>query len=111
MQRYKSLEATSTILKHIPLPSPRITRQIASLYNQETRVYSNLQKNINALLASEVKLEKLYLALETQEEALLSKGKVSWARRVAVKEGQVISELNGVQGLVVAERGLATPVR
>jgi len=111
MQTYMSLEWTRNILKNIPHPGPRIIQQIASLYNQETRVFTNLQKNIHALLATEVVLEGRYLALETQKEALLSKGKVLLAQRVAILQGQVFNVLNGVQGLVVVERGLATPVR
>jgi len=111
MQTYMSLEWTRNILKNIPHPGPRIIQQIACLYNQETRVFTNLQKNIHALLATEVVLEGRYLALETQKEALLSKGKVLLAQRVAILQGQVFNVLNGVQGLVVVERGLATPVR
>ena len=111
LQRYKSLEATSNILKHIPLPSPRITRQIASLYNQETRVYSNLQKNINALVASQGVLQRQYLTLETQKEALLSRGRILAAKRVGLKAGQVANELYGLPVLISTERGIATPVR
>ena len=80
LQRYKSLEATSNILKHIPLPSPRITRQISSLYNQETRVYSNLQKNINALVASQGVLERQYLTLETQKERCYRRVRSHWLK-------------------------------
>lgn len=111
MQRYKTLESTMNILKNIPLPSPRIVRQISSLYNQETTVYSSLQKNISALLVSRGVLGAQYQALETQKESLLAKGKVALAQRVAMKQGQVLNQLNGLQGLVLAERGLATPVR
>ena len=111
MQTYKSQERTMNILTNIPLASPKITRQISSLYNQETRVYSNIQKNINALLATEVVLEGQYWALEIKKEKLLSKGKVGKAQGVVIQQGQVFNVLNGVQGLVGAERGLATPVR
>jgi len=111
MQSYKSLERSMIILKNIPLPGPRTIGQISALFNQETRVYSNLQKNINALVVSRGVLEGQYQALETKKESLLSKGKVSLAQRVAMKQGQVFNLLNGLQGLVLAERGLATPVR
>jgi len=52
MQRYKTLERSLIILKNIPLPGPRTIGQISSLYNQLTKVYSNLQKNIKALVVS-----------------------------------------------------------
>ena len=111
LQTYKYLERIRNILKNIPHPRPWITRQISTLYNLEIRVLTNLQKNLNALLAREVVLKGRYLALETRREALLSMGRVLLAQRVAIQQGQVLNVLNGVQGLVVAERGLATPVR
>jgi len=111
MQRYKSLERNMIILKNIPLPGPGIIQQISSLYYQEKRVYSNLQKSINALVASRGVMEGQYQALETKKEGLLSKGKVALAQRVAIEQGQLFNELNGLKGLVSSERGCATPVR
>lgn len=99
------------ILKNIPLPGPRIIRQISSFYKQEVRVFSNVQKNINALIVSRGVLEKQYQTLETQKELLLSRGRISQAQRVAVTQGQVYNKLNSLLGLVSAEKGLATPVR
>ena len=111
MQSYKSLERSMNILKNIPLPGPRIIRQISSFYKQEVRVFSNVQKNINALIVSRGVLEKQYQTLETQKELLLSRGRISQAQRVAVTQGQVYNKLNSLLGLVSAEKGLATPVR
>ena len=111
MQRFTSLERTMNVLKHIPLPGPRIVRQMSSVHNQEMSVFSNIQKNINALLARWSVLQGRYQALENQKERCCAQGKVSLARRVAAQQGQVFNQLNGVQGLVSAERGVATPVR
>ena len=72
---------------------------------------SKIQNNINALLASEAVLQGKYLALQAQKEALLSAGRVSRARQVAMQQGQVFNVENSVQGLIVAERGVATPIR
>lgn len=110
-QRYKTLERSLVILENIPLPSPKILGQISSLTNQLARVYNNLQVNINALIASRGVLEGQYQALELKKESLLAEGKVSQAQRVAVKQGQVFNNLNSLQGLVLAEKGMATPVR
>jgi adhesin HecA-like repeat protein len=111
MQRLKTQERTSNILKHIPLPGPRQLQRIATLYNQEMSVFSNLRTNISALVADRGVLQQQYLALEAQKEALLSQGKISAAQRVGMKAGQVSNELNGLQGLILAEKGFATPVR
>jgi len=111
MQRLKTQERTSNILKHIPLPGPRQLQRIATLYNQEMSVFSNLRTNISALVADRGVLQQQYLALEAQKEALLSQGKISAAQRVGMKAGQVSNELNGLQGLILAEKGFGTPVR
>jgi hypothetical protein len=111
MQSYKSLERSLIVLKNIPLPGPGIIRQISSLYNQETRVFANLQKNINALVVSRGVLVQQYQTLESKKESLLAKGKITQAQRVAIQQGQVVNHLNSLQGLVMAERGLATPAR
>src|SRR5208337_741090 len=75
MQEGQFLMQLLSILEMIP--------QTATLYNQELRVFSMIQNNINALLAIEAKLPPQ--AFET--------------------------ELNSIQALVVKERGVATPVR
>ena len=111
MQRYSSLDRTMNILKHIPLPGPRLVRQIATLYNQELMVFSNIQKNINALLATQAALQVQYQALQSQKEALLAAGRVNRARQVAMQQGQVYNVVHSVQSLIVAERGVATPTR
>ena len=72
---------------------------------------SKIQNNVNALLASEAVLQGKYLALHAQKEALLSAGRVSRARQVAMQQGQVLNVEISVQGLIVAERGVATPIR
>ena len=93
VQRYSSLERTINILENIPHPPRRLARKIAAEiandFKQESRVVASLQKNTNALLATQAKLQ----ALPPQEKA------------------QVSNLLNSIQGLVVAERGAATPVR
>jgi len=66
MQRLKTQERTSNILKHIPLPGPRQLQRIATLYNQEMSVFSNLRTNISALVADRGVLQQQYLALEAQ---------------------------------------------
>ncbi len=86
-------------------------QRIATLPNQETSVLSKIQNNINAILASEAVLQGKYLALQAQKEALLSAGRVSRARQVAMQQGQVFNVENSVQGLIVAERGVAAPIR
>ncbi len=86
-------------------------QRIATLSNQETSVLSKIQNNVNALLASEAVLQGKYLALHAQKEALLSAGRVSRARQVAMQQGQVLNVEISVQGLIVAERGVATPIR
>jgi len=72
---------------------------------------SKIQNNINALPASEAVLQGKYLALQAQKEALLSAGRVSRARQVVMQQGQVFNVENSVQRLIVAERGVATPIR
>ena len=93
LQRYSSLESTINILENIPHQPPRLARkikaEIANDFKQESRVVASLQKNTNALLATQAELQ----ALPPQEKA------------------QVSNLLNSIQGLVVAERGAATPVR
>ena len=86
-------------------------QRIAALYNQETSVLSKIQNNINTLPASEAVLQGKYLALQAQKEALLSAGRVSRARQVVMQQGQVFNVENSVQRLIVAERGVATPIR
>jgi hypothetical protein len=111
MQRYTTLERRINILQRIPQPGPRIVQQLATLFTQQTRVYANLQSSINALLARQAVLQRQYLSLQAQKEALLSAGRVNQARRVAIQQGQVSNVLNSVQRLVASERGVATPVR
>ena len=74
-----------------------------------SKIQNNI--NINALLASEAVPRGKYLALLAQKEVLLSAGRVSRARQVAMQQGQVFNVENSVQGLIVAERGAATPIR
>ena len=111
MKGYSSLERTMNILENTRHPGPRLVRQIATLYNQELMVFSNIQKNLNALLATQTDLQGQYQALQSQKEALLAAGRVKQARSVAMQQGQVFNVLNSVQRLVVAERGVATPVQ
>ena len=96
MERYSSLERTTNILEileNIPHPSPWLAKWIATqentIYNQEWRVFSKIQNNTNALLATQAKLQ----VLPPKEEL------------------QVSNILESIQRLVVAERGVATPVR
>ncbi len=101
MQRYSSLERTmnrlENILKNIPHPGPRLVREIAAeiatVYKQETTVFASLQKNTNALLATQTDLQKQYQALPPKEKV------------------QVSNLLNSIHRVVVSERGVATPVR
>ena len=93
MRRLSSLERTMKKLENIPHPGPRLARRIATqektIYNQELMVFSKNQKNTNALLATQAALQGLPL----QDQA------------------QVSNLLNRIQGAVVSERGVATPVR
>ena len=97
MQRYSSLERTINRLENIPHPRPGLAREIAAAIardsKQESWVVDRLQKNTNALLATQADLQ----ALPPQEKAQVSK------------------LLNSIQRLVVEERaeerGVATPVR
>jgi len=111
LQQYSSLERNLNILRHDPAPGPRQLKRIATLYNQETSVFSKIKNNINALLASEAVLQGKYLALQAQKESLLAAGRVSQARQVAMQQGQVFNVENSVQSLIVTERGVATPTR
>jgi hypothetical protein len=111
LERFSSLDRTLTILKHDPAPGPRQLKRIATLFNQETSVFSKIQNNINALLASEAKLQGKYMALELQKESLLAAGRVNRARQVAMQQGQVFNVENSVQSLIATERGVATPTR
>ena len=111
LQRYNSLARTLNILRHNLAPGPRQIQRIATLYNREMSVFSRIQNNINALLASEAVLQGKYLALQAQKEALLSAGRVFRARQVALQQGQVLNVENSVQRLIVTERGVATPTR
>jgi len=81
------------ILKDTRHPSrglvQRITTEEKTIYNQELMDFSNIQKNTNALLATEADLR----ALPPKEQL------------------QVSNLLKSMQRLVVAERGVATPVR
>ncbi len=107
MQRYKAVDRAINYLLHIPLPGPRIVRQLASLSTQQTRVYCN----INSLLARQAVLQKQYLSLQAQKESLLAAGRVFRARQVGMQQGNVFNVLNSVQRLVASERGVATPIR
>ena len=63
MQRLSSLESTLKRLENIPDPGPRLARRIATqektVYNKELMVFSEIQKNINALLATQADLQAL----------------------------------------------------
>jgi hypothetical protein len=111
MQRYGAVQRSINYLQHIPIPGPPIVRQLATLYSQRTRVFVNIQSNINALLARQTVLQKQYQSLEAQKEALLASGRVLRARQVAMQQGNVSNVLGSVQRQVVTERGVATPVR
>ncbi|MGA2702737.1 MAG: hypothetical protein ABSH35_16800 [Isosphaeraceae bacterium] len=97
MRGLSSLERTMNILENILKdtrhPSrglvQRITTEEKTIYNQELMDFSNIQKNTNALLATEADLR----ALPPKEQL------------------QVSNLLKSMQRLVVAERGVATPVR
>ena len=93
IQRYSSLERTINRLENTPHPRPRLAREIAAEIatdsKQESGVVASLQKNTNALLATQADLQ----ALPPQEKA------------------QVSNLLNSIQTLVVSEKGVATPVR
>jgi len=111
LQRYHTLERDLTILTNVPYPGPRLVRQIATLYNQEVSVYSKIRNNINALLTSEAVLQSKYLAQGAKIEALLAAGRVFQARQVAIQQGQTLNVMGSVKSLIVAERGVATPIR
>ena len=99
MQSYKAVDRTINYLLHIPLPGPRIVRQLASLSTQQTRIFSSIQNNINSLLARQAVLQKQYLSLQAQKESLLAAGRVSRARQVGMQQGNVFNVLNSVQRL------------
>jgi len=111
LQRYYTLERNLNILTNIPYPGPRQLQRIATLYNQEVSVFSNIQNNIKALLTSEAVLHGKYLALQAQKEALLAAGRIFRAQQVAIQQGQTLNVMGSVQSLIVAERGVATPIR
>ena len=93
MQRLSSLESTLKRLENIPDPGPRLARRIATqektVYNKELMVFSEIQKNINALLATQADLQ----ALPPKEQKLVS------------------SLLKSIQTQVASEKGVATPTR
>ena len=65
VQRSSSLEGTMDRLESIPHPSPRLARLIATqettIFNQELIVFSMIQHNTNALLATQADLQALSL--------------------------------------------------
>ena len=87
MQRLTPWQRTMNILKHIPDPGPRIVRRIATLYTQETRVFVEIQNNINALLASAGRPARQYQPLETQKDAALGWPGLSGSK-VAMQQGK-----------------------
>jgi hypothetical protein len=93
MQRLSSLESTLKRLENIPDPGPRLARRIATqektVYNKELMVFSEIQKNTNALLATQADLQ----ALPPKEQKLVS------------------SLLKSIQAQVASEKGVATPTR
>ena len=93
IQRLSSLESTLKRLENIPDPGPRLARRIATqekiVYNKELMVFSEIQKNINALLATQADLQ----ALPPKEQKLVS------------------SLLKSIQAQVASEKGVATPTR
>ena len=99
------------MLKNMPFPGARIVQQLASLYTQQVRVFTNIQNNINALLARQSVLQGKYQSLEAQKESLLAAGQVFRARQVSMQQSNVFNVLNSVERLVMTERGVATPVR
>ncbi len=111
LQRYNTLERNLTILTNVPSPGAHQLQRIATLFNQQMVVFSNIQNNINALLTSAAVLQGKSLAMQAQEEALLAAGRVFQARQVAIQQGQVFNVMNSVQRLIVTERGVASPVR
>jgi len=111
LRRYDTLERSLNILTNDPSPGPRQLQQIASLSAKQMGVYSSIQNNINALLTSAAVLQSKYLAQEAKIEALLAAGRVNQARQVAAQQAQTSNVMNSVQNLIVAERGVATPVR
>ena len=111
MQGLSSLERTMNNLKHRSPQSPWLVRLENSIYTRELMDFSNIQNNINALLSTQTLLQGEYQALQSQKEALLSAGWVYQAGLVATQQGQVFNLENSVHGLIVAERGVATPIR
>ena len=109
MQTYNTLQRELNVLRHNPAPGPRQLRRITTLFNQQTSVFSKIQNNINALLASEATLQVKYAAQQAQKESLLAAGRVFQARRIGAQQGQTLNILNSVARLVVTERGCATP--
>ncbi len=119
IQGLSSLERTMNILentlKNTYDPSPWLVQGITTLektiYNHELMDFSNIKKDINVLLGTQTLLQGEYQILQAQKEALLSAGWVYQARLVATQQGQVFNLENSVHGLIVAERGVATPIR
>ena len=79
----------------------KIDAKIATVYKQELTVYASIQKNANALLATQALLQVQYQALQ---QALPS-------QKDRTEALQVYKELNSIQRNVVAERAAATPSR
>jgi len=108
MQRDSSLQRTMSRLETMSkaaAPTSRLVRKIdakiATVYKQQLTVVASLQKNTNALLATQALLQVQYQALQ---QALPSQKD----RKEAL---QVYKELNSIQRNVVAERAAATPSR
>jgi len=97
MGRLSSLEKRMNRLESIPQPGPRLARLIATqekiIFNQELIVFSMIHHNINSLLATQADLQALPLPLPPREQAQISK------------------LLSSIQKVVVAEKGVATPVQ
>ncbi len=95
VQRSSSLERTMNRLESIPHPGPILARRIATqektTFNQELIVFSMIKQNTNALKATQTDLQAL--SLPPREQA------------------QVSNLLSSIQKVVVAEKGVATPVR
>ncbi len=103
MQRLSSLESTLKRLENTPNPSHRLAGRIAAqektIYNQELKVSSKIQKNANALLAIQADLQALPSA---ELQALPPK-----------QQQLVTSLLNSIQTQVASDTGVqvATPTR
>ena len=111
MQMNNAIARNINFLQHVPMPGPQILNRVAILYSQQSRVFGNIQSNINALLASRATLQGKYQALGFQKESLLAAGRVFRAQQVAMQQGNTSNVLNSLEKLIATERGVATPVR